>query len=61
MVRARLRQMGLTLQRHRVRSALGRVANRYRGQPIKRRSYYVRAPLSMLHMDGYHKLIRWLL
>ena len=57
-VRARLKEMGLTIQRQRVRTALETVKDRYPKRKIQRRSYYVRAPLSMLHMDGYHKLIR---
>ena len=30
-----------------------------RHRPIRRRVYEVAGPMSMWHVDGYHKLIRW--
>lgn len=58
MIRARLRQKGIFVQRERIRKAMGAISNRKPTKRIERRSYYVRAPLSMMHIDGYHKLIR---
>jgi len=31
------------------------------GLPVRRRQYYVRAPMSLWHIDGNHKLIRSLI
>lgn len=63
MLDGHLRTRGVTVQRHRLRSALGTVdcegvALRFR-LPVLRREYNVRSPNSLWHIDGYHKLIRW--
>ena len=58
-----LRQMGLHIQRARVRDSLMRVdprgvRERFR-QVLHRRRYNVCMPNSLWHIDGCHKLIRW--
>jgi hypothetical protein len=61
MVAGRLESMGIHLQRKRIREMTKIVTCRERARqnPIKRRKYKVRAPLSMVHVDGYMKLIRY--
>ena len=63
LVQGALRHRGLLLQRRRVRGSLLRVdpISRLlrRRQLIYRRHYQVRAPNSLWHVDGNHKLIRW--
>lgn len=61
MIRARLCEMGLHIQRIRIRKGLNSIAGyvaRKGTRKIKRRAYYVRAPLTMVHIDGFHKLVR---
>ena len=48
--------------RERIRQSLNRVRTVHNIPPrktIKRRVYKVKGPLSMLHIDGHHKLIRY--
>lgn len=49
--------------RERLRASLNRVRlirkDPPRMDPIKRRKYAVKGPLAMWHIDGHHKLIRW--
>ena len=61
MIAGRLESMGIHLQRKRIRETTKIVTGRdsARQNPIKRRKYKVRAPLSMVHIDGYMKLIRY--
>jgi transposase InsO family protein len=63
LVQGALRHRGLMIQRQRVRESLSRVdpISRLlrRRQLIYRRHYQVRAPNSLWHADGNHKLIRW--
>lgn len=55
---------GPRISRIRLRESLNRVRQILRltppMQPIRRRVYYVKGPLSMLHIDGYHGLTRLL-
>ena len=58
-----LRQMGLRVQRQRIRNSLQRVdsrgiRSRFNGI-LHRRVYSVPMPNSLWHIDGHHKLIRW--
>ncbi|XP_019858490.1 PREDICTED: uncharacterized protein LOC109586726 [Amphimedon queenslandica] len=62
-VTGRLRSYGIRVQRQRIRDSLERVdpdgvVNCMR-RVLHRRSYTVRSPNSLWHLDGYHKLIRW--
>ncbi|XP_054606590.2 uncharacterized protein [Nothobranchius furzeri] len=65
MVNGYLRTMGIRVSESRLRETMQTVdpfGNLLRGlclNPIQRRSYSVPAPLSLWHLDGYHKLIRW--
>lgn len=63
LVQGALRHRGLRIQRRRVRESILRVdpISRLlrRRQLIYRRRYQVRAPNSLWHVDGNHKLIRW--
>ena len=63
LVQGALRHRGFLIQRRRVRASLLRVdpISRLlrRRQLIYRRCYQVRAPNSLRHVDGNHKLIRW--
>lgn len=55
----RLGAMGYMVQRARVRRAIHAVIGpRHLAPAIVRRRYSVRAPLSVVHVDGYHKLIK---
>ena len=58
-----LRQMGLRIQRHRLRRSLHRVDPRgiacRISRALHRREYSVLMPNSLWHIDGHHKLIRW--
>ena len=59
MVRARLLVMGHKVQRARVRQAIeDTVGHLVQSRRIRRRTYRVRGPLSLFHIDGNHKLIR---
>ena len=58
-----LRQMGLRVQRQRIRNSLQRIdcrgiRSRFNGI-LHRRVYSVPMPNSLWHIDGHHKLIRW--
>ena len=59
-----LRARGYNIQQQRVREALRRVdpegvlLRAIELNVIKRRPYNVKSPLSLWHIDGYHKLIR---
>ena len=59
-----LRSLGLKIQQHRVRASLRRVDPE--GTTLRwmtafyRRKYSVKGPNSLWHVDGYHKLIRYL-
>ena len=58
-----LRNMGLRVQRYRIRRSLQRVdpngvRNRF-SRTLHRRQYSVPMPNSLWHIDGNHKLIRW--
>ena len=55
----RLGAMGHMVRRRTLRQSLRLVAGRRNlPPPIARRRYSVRAPLSLIHIDGNHKLIR---
>jgi hypothetical protein len=58
-----LRNHGLRVQRSRVRSSLNRVDGLGRvlrnRRAIRRRTYQVKRPNAIWHVDGHHKLIRW--
>ncbi len=59
MVTSRLWALGHRVQRERVRSAMLMLfGERQIHRRLKRRSYHVRSPLSVIHIDGYHGLIR---
>ncbi|XP_031563975.1 uncharacterized protein LOC116299457, partial [Actinia tenebrosa] len=63
MLKGHLQSLGHRIQRARICSSLRRtdptgVMQRWK-KTIKRRQYRVRAPLSLWHIDGNHKLIRW--
>lgn len=59
MVWNRLFAMGIRVRREQVRQAMHSVVGHRRLPPaIARRRYSVRAPLSVIHIDGNHKLIR---
>ena len=49
--------------RDRLRASLNRVRvirnDPPRMDPIKRRKYAVKGPLTLWHIDGHHKLIKW--
>ena len=58
MLRARLSAMGVHVSRAKVRAAMiAAVGRRTLYRKIARRVYSVRGPLSLLHLDGNHKLI----
>jgi hypothetical protein len=58
-VRSRLGHYGFNVQRGRVRAAIdATVGHIVQPRRIMRRVYYVRAPLSVIHLDGNHKLVR---
>lgn len=64
-VRASLRSRGLNVQRRRVRESMRRVnpgasALRALLRRPERRVYHVAGPNSLWHIDGNHKLIRYL-
>ena len=52
--------MGIFVQRSRIRRSLREVVPEPQRvlRRISRRKYYCRSPLSVIHIDGYHKLIR---
>ena len=62
-MQVRLQNDGICVQRERVRQAMRRVdpagvALRSR-RAVKRRTYHVKGPNSLWHLDGNHKLIRY--
>ena len=63
MVQGHLRNMGITIQRDRIRSSIARVdpSNcRLRwATVVSRRTYSVAGPNSLWHIDGHHSLITW--
>lgn len=64
MVWGRLRSMGFSVTRERVRRTLRNIdplhsALRWRGELVRRHPYSVPGPNSLWHIDGHHKLIRW--
>lgn len=60
MLRQRLSQLGIRVQRRRLRQAIRNTTGpQLLHRRVKRRVYKVRGPLSMVHLDGNHKLIRW--
>ena len=64
MLKGYLQSNGLRVQRNRIRSSLLRtdpigLLQRWQ-QAIKRRCYKVKHPLSLWHIDGNHKLIRYI-
>lgn len=57
-VRSRLRSYRFNVQRARVCVAINtKVGHFVQPRRIMRRVYYVRAPLSVIHLDGNHKLV----
>ncbi len=63
-IQARLLSMGFKVQRHRVRDSVVRVdpggSAARTSVAIKRRCYRVAGPNSVWHIDGNHKLIRYM-
>lgn len=63
MVRGHLRDLGIKVQRSRIRASIARVDpvnTRIRwATVISRRTYSVPAPNSLWHIDGHHSLITW--
>ena len=63
MVRGHLREMGVNVQRDRIRASIARVDPlncRLRwATVVSRRSYSVAGPNSLWHIDGHHSLITW--
>jgi transposase InsO family protein len=63
MTLGRLIADGVRVQRQRVRDSLSRVdplgIERRKRNVLIRRSYCIRSPNELWHIDGYHKLIRW--
>lgn len=64
MVKGYLKGKGFRIQYSRIRESLLRIdpaglAERWR-VTVKRRKYKVRYPLSLWHIDGNHKLIRYI-
>ncbi len=58
-VRSRLGYYGFKVQRSRVRAAIqATVGAIVQPRRIRRRVYYVRSPLAVIHVDGNHKLVR---
>ncbi|KAK3732013.1 hypothetical protein QZH41_016884, partial [Actinostola sp. cb2023] len=63
MVKGLLQSNGHRVQRERIRQSLlrtdpGGAMQRWR-ETVRRRQYNVHSPLSLWHIDGNHKLIRW--
>jgi hypothetical protein len=59
-VKSRLVYYGLKVQRSRVRAAIAATIGQIiQPRRIRRRVYYVRAPLPVIHLDGNHKLVRY--
>ena len=58
---ARLKRLGYHIQRYRIREVLQAIIPEEERaiKRIKRRQYYCRAPLSLVHIDTYHKFIRY--
>ena len=63
MVEGILRSQHIIVQRRRVRQSLQRVnpegIERRCRRALHRRTYNVRSPNSLWHIDGFHKLVRW--
>ena len=64
-VYGRLRMQGINVQRKRIRESLHRVdpSGVHYGirRVLSRRKYQVECPNALWHLDGFHKLIRWLI
>ena len=65
MLKGFLQSKGFRIQRERIRMSLLRIdpiglMERWRST-VKRRCYNVKYPLSLWHIDGHHKLIRYLI
>lgn len=64
-VKGHLMGIGYIIQQNRIKESMRRVDfegvlyRRLSLKPVQRRVYNVRAPLSLWHIDGYHKLISW--
>ncbi|XP_055958592.1 uncharacterized protein LOC130013971 [Patella vulgata] len=64
-IKGHLHSKGHIIQEYRVRESMIRVDiegvlyRRLTLNPVRRRRYSVRAPNSLWHIDGYHKLISW--
>ena len=64
MIKGYLQSHGYRVQRERIRQSLLRtdpigIVQRWQ-QTVKRRHYNVKYPLSLWHIDGNHKLIRYM-
>ncbi len=63
MVQGHLRNMGIKVQRDRIRASIKRVDPRNSrlrwATVVSRRSYSVAGPNSLWHIDGHHSLITW--
>jgi len=61
MVDAHLKRLGYTVSRIRIRNILREIIPEEERslKRIRRRQYFCRAPLSLVHIDSYHKCIRW--
>lgn len=63
LVSGHLKALNLRVQRKRIRESLGRVDPENRrirwAIVVSRRSYSVRAPNSLWHLDGHHSLVTW--
>lgn len=64
-MRGHLLARGVKIQENRVREAMrrtdpdGTIVRALQLRITHRRTYNVKAPLSLWHMDGHHKLIRY--
>ena len=56
----KLQAFGVLVQRRKIRKIVQAITGKEGAsrRRIKRRQYSVRAPLSLIHIDGYMKLIR---
>jgi hypothetical protein len=63
MVDARLKTLEYTVQRNRIRNILRTLIPKPERalRRIKRRQYYCRVPLSLVHIDSYHKCIMYII
>lgn len=66
-MRGHLRARGHNVQWHHIRDSMRRLCpeeilmRALQLTAVRRRTYFVQAPLSLWHIDGNHKLIRYLL